>query len=146
MPWRLLKRLPGVKSSRRKLVCLLLGLTWLGYGFGVLTDPYPEARFGHVITFLSAFLDSPATGLVWMLCAAIAIATGLSLLPETVGFRFLVIPPTMWCALYFWSWVTWCFVQDEGNSRGWVAAAAWGALCLLTAVIAGWPDVVEEKQ
>lgn len=140
MPWRLLKKIPGVKASRRRMVLVLIGLTWIAYGFGVLSDPYPEARFGHVINFLSPFLDGPYTGVMWLLSGAVAICAGVTLVKEPVGFRALVIPPVLWAGLFSWSWVTY-LLSDVGNGRGWVAASAWLALTLLVSVTAGWPDV-----
>lgn len=145
MPWRWLKKFPGVKSSRRRTVCLLMGLAWVAYGFGVLSDPYPEARFGKVITFLTAFLDSPTTGLVWVIAGIVGIAAGLSLLTESMAFSALVIPPAVWGMLYTWSWVTWCVFRDHGNGRGWVSATAWFALALMLSVTADWPDVKEKE-
>lgn len=140
MPWRLLRKLPGFPKNRRGTVLLLVGLAWVSYGFGVLTDPYPEARFGHVITFLTPFLDSPYTALVWLLCGLVGIAAGFSLLPETTGFSSVVVPPVVWAVLYLWSWVTWLLSGDMGSGRGWVSATAWLALALMVSVTAGWPD------
>lgn len=145
MPWSWLKSLPGVKASRRHMVLALVGLGWISYGFGVLTDPYPEARFGHVINFLSAFIDSSYTGWVWLIGGVLAVLAGFSLIRESAGFRALVVPPVMWAGLYLWSWVTW-LLSDEGNGRGWVTATAWLALTLMVSVTASWPDVPDEGE
>lgn len=138
---RFLMRLPGIKSSRRRLVLLLTGLAWVAYGIGVLTDPFPEARFGRVITFLSPLLDSPHTGWLWLLCGVAGIFAALSLMPQPAAFRLLVIPPVVWATLYLWSWVTWVLIRVDGGGRGWVSATAWCALALMISVTAGWSDV-----
>lgn len=137
---RLLMQLPRVKLTRRRMVLMLVGLAWLSYGFGVLTDPFPEARFGHVISFLTAFLDSHYTGAVWLAGGAAAILAALAVLPEALGFQALVVPPVMWGGLYLWSWVTSLIAVNEGSGRGWVSATAWLAIALMISVIAGWPD------
>lgn len=114
--------------GRRGAVLILLGLTWITLGLGIIYEPAAYVReLFHLRTY------PPARVLLWIGTGAVAILCALHRRTRDYGFPLLYLMPTFRLVSYAVGWAA-------GYSRGWVGMAYYAALVGLIVIVAGWPE------
>ncbi|KUN99476.1 hypothetical protein [Streptomyces resistomycificus] len=137
MPRRVVRRL-GLMLGRRGAILLSYGTVWALYGYGQLISP-PAAQPG--LTLALQMLSITVWGWLWLVTGVLAVVSAF--VPQGVdwfGFVALVLIVLPWTLSYLVSWLQGDF------SRGWVAAAVWGAIAVPVIVVAGWREAPRPKR
>lgn len=143
--WWHLKDLPIKHNGRRRMLIGVIGLIWVMYSGGQLSGPAASTRlFGHLPSLIDEALADHRSALLWTLCGLIGIAAALlpeKRLPDSYGFRALLLPPLIWTVLSACSWLIFVITRGEfGNPRSWVSALTWSAAVVVLLITSGWPD------
>lgn len=136
------------KIGRRGLILVLTGLIWILYGIDFFSH-YNHRFSMNDVDPLSVYriVDNPLTGLLWILCGAIAMTVGIlrnkvNLIPhDSLGFNAILFPAILWAFLYFWSWIYFLVSGGAyGSPTATVGFLVWTLVTVFVLIIAGWPD------
>lgn len=143
----------GRKIGRRGLILVVAGMSWVGSGFSIVSNPGIErfSRLGSQANDYLRIMDGTWVGYLWMVCGLFALVVGLLrhnpwiMHREVLGFNAILTPPALWFVTYIWSFITY-FVTGgtQGRLSSAVALFVWGLVCVFIMIIAGWPEISRE--
>ncbi|MET9479893.1 hypothetical protein [Streptomyces sp. NPDC006638] len=124
---------------RRRAFLITIGLGWVGYGTGIVSDPrYGTARgLGHIVRHVT--LDTLGWG--WVACGLLAVLAGaVAGCPriEALGFVALATPAALWGAAFTITWA------GGGFPSAWSSACAWVAFALGILWVSGMDETPAE--
>lgn len=127
------------RVGRRGLCLLVFSLVFIMYGLGFLFDPGTQDRMLNGPYFVLARSVSPMFwGACWVIAALVALPASFSNKPPHINqlaFALLTFMTTVWSAATFAGWII-----DGRITSYWTLGFLWGAVALLTILLAGWPE------
>jgi len=135
------------KIGRRGLILVLTGMIWILYGIDFLSHYQHRFSMDDVDPLLVyRIIDQPYTGLLWILCGAVAMTVGvlrnrIKLIPhDSLGFNAILFPAILWTFLYFWSWIYNLFSDGQYGVPTATGFLVWLLVTIFVLIIAGWAD------
>lgn len=127
----------GRLLGRRGAFLLAMGLSWVCYGYAILTTPIPAAQHMGLSVLMSV---APLSVWGWAWLASGVVGAFFSLVrkvgADQIGFTALVIPAVTWSVGYL---IDWALVG--GYDRGWVVASTYAGIAASIVIASGWPEV-----
>lgn len=132
-----------LRFGRRAIILMLFGIVWLLLGFEYVTEV--EARFSVPGTDdLLQFMDRPPwPGLIWIFGGILSITCAFFrnvAQYDAYGFNGLAIPPFIWSASYFLSWIQYQFVADSYGQDKLRESFVFLVITVFVLFVARWPD------
>ncbi|MFZ3595021.1 hypothetical protein [Streptomyces sp. BH104] len=121
------------RLGRRGAFLVTLGVAWIGYGYGIASDPrYGTARgLAHITKYVA--LDVLGWG--WVVCGVLAVAAAVAgLRAQPLGFAAIGVPAGLWGAAYT---VTW---GSGAYPPAWSSAGAWCGFALGIVWVSGMQE------
>lgn len=135
------------RFGQRGSCMLILGSIWMLFGLSIFLDPPVQ----HPFVF-HEMLPSWVRGSAWVLSGVVAVFCGIRgpAKDDTVGMTALMVMPLIRLLSFTASWLIYVALAGAhwlnpsiavgGYERGWYAAAVWGLIVTLLAIVAGWPN------
>ena len=114
-------------SVRAEGMILVAGI-WALVGLRTVVGSPAALSPGLLHTILPAW----AGALLWLVPAAVAVATATARHMSNIGLGLLLVPPLMRCCSYLWSWLM-------GQPDDWYGAAIYAALVALVVLLSHIP-------
>jgi hypothetical protein len=116
----------AVRRLRRAPFLVVMGLGWLGYGRGIMTDP----RYGtsRGLASITRYVPMGTLAWLWVGCGLLAVLAGLLYrhvgeLGQAAGFTALVVPATTWACAFTTAWTAGGYPSASGSAAAWTAFA-----------------------
>jgi len=126
------------KVGTRGVFLLLLSLMWLLLGLGYATnrtERFSRTGPGGWLDFLDRDPWFYILAYLWILGGLTALVSAVRrpmTCDDTAGFNGLALPPFIWGAAYWWSWIVYLFSNGEyGRPRTYTAAVLFWSLTIM---------------
>lgn len=121
------------RLGRRGAFLLTLGAAWVGYGYGIASDPrYGTARG---LSHITKYVPLEALGWGWVACGVLAMAAAAAGLRwQPLGFAAIGLPAGLWGAAFTVTWAS------GGYPSAWGSAAAWCGFALSIVWVSGMQE------
>lgn len=131
----------------RGAALLILGITWILFGFSVLVQPGESRPW-----VFHELIPVPLRAALWVGAGLVAIVTGLrgADRDDTWGMVAVMVMPLERCVSFAVSWLAYGVslgahymfpaVEVTGYGHGWYGALIWLLVVTLVRLVAGWPN------
>lgn len=126
------------RIGRRGAKLITWGVTWVVFGYAVLTLPGVVTGYGVLDR-----IPPHIIGACWIACGFIGIGHCLVRKPgrDRYGFMALILPAFVWAVGAWWGWIIWLVWHgSDGSPYGWANAVIWSAFAASVIITAGWPE------
>lgn len=131
-----MNRLLSSVLGHRGLFLLFVSVSWIVIGYGYISAPL-QSHAGKMALQLSInIMPLSAWGFIWVACGLVGLVSAFLRGPGADRFGFIALEAIgmWWSATYLVGWFVGYY------SRGWAAAAIYGAICGGIIVVSGWSE------